>query len=166
MVVLLRGDLARVGAIELVAGDLWILVAALAWAGYSWQLARPPAHMRGERRPRWNWAEFLLVQTLFGLGWATASAAAEAVWSPQAAQWSPTVAAALLFIAVGPSVLAFRLWGQGVAAVGPAVASFFPNLTPLFAALLSAALLGEPPHLYHGLAFALIVGGIVVTNRR
>ena len=166
MLVLLRGDLARIGAIDLVAGDLWILVAALCWAGYSWQLARPPAHMRGERRPAWNWAEFLLVQTIFGLGWATLSALGEAVLSPQVPQWSPGVVAALLFIAVGPSVLAFRFWGQGVAAVGPAVAGFFPNLTPLFAALLSAALLGEPPHLYHAAAFALIVGGIVVTNRR
>jgi drug/metabolite transporter (DMT)-like permease len=32
----------------------------------------------------------------------------------------------------------------------------------LFAALLSAAVLGEAPHWYHALAFALIVAGIVV----
>ena len=40
------------------------------------------------------------------------------------------------------------------------------HLTPLFAALLSAAFLGELPHLYHALAFVLIVGGIVVPARR
>ncbi|MEP6791191.1 MAG: EamA family transporter, partial [Ramlibacter sp.] len=49
---------------------------------------------------------------------------------------------------------------------GPNVAGFFANLTPLFAALLSAAFLGELPHLYHGLAFALIVSGIVISSRR
>jgi drug/metabolite transporter (DMT)-like permease len=46
------------------------------------------------------------------------------------------------------------------------MAGFFTNLTPLFAALFSAALLGEPPRPYHGLAFLLIVGGIVVSSRR
>ncbi|MCC9595892.1 MULTISPECIES: DMT family transporter [Rubrivivax] len=166
MVVLLRGDLSSLGTIRLVAGDLWILVAALAWAGYSWQLARPAASMRGEQRPDWNWAEFLLVQVIFGVGWATLSAVGEAIWMPQPVQWSPMAVAALVFIAVGPSVLAFRLWGRGVAEVGPAIAGFFANLTPLFTALLSAALLGEPPHPYHALAFALIVGGIVASNRR
>jgi drug/metabolite transporter (DMT)-like permease len=49
---------------------------------------------------------------------------------------------------------------------GPVAGGFFINLTPLFAAMLSAALLGEVPHLYHALAFALIVGGIVVSSRR
>ena len=34
------------------------------------------------------------------------------------------------------------------------------------AALLSAAFIGELPRLYHGVAFALIVGGIVVSSRR
>jgi drug/metabolite transporter (DMT)-like permease len=45
------------------------------------------------------------------------------------------------------------------------VAGFFGNLTPLFAAVLSAAFLGELPHLYHVAAFGLIVGGIVVSAR-
>jgi drug/metabolite transporter (DMT)-like permease len=49
---------------------------------------------------------------------------------------------------------------------GPAIAGFFSNLTPLFAALMSAAFLGEMPRTYHALAFALIVGGIVVSSRR
>lgn len=166
VVVLVRGDLLQLGSIRLVAGDLWILVAALSWAGYSWQLARPPASMSGDQKPDWNWGEALMVQVLFGLAWATLSAVAEAIWMPQPVLWSPTVVAALVFIAVGPSVVAYRCWGLGVAAVGPALAGFFANLTPLFAALLSAALLGEPPHVYHAVAFALIVGGIVVSNRR
>jgi len=32
--------------------------------------------------------------------------------------------------------------------------------------MMSAAFIGELPHLYHGLAFALIVAGIVVSSRR
>jgi drug/metabolite transporter (DMT)-like permease len=48
--------------------------------------------------------------------------------------------------------------------VGPAIASFFNNLTPLFAAVLSAAVLGEAPRWYHGAAFLLIVAGILVSS--
>jgi drug/metabolite transporter (DMT)-like permease len=67
---------------------------------------------------------------------------------------------------VGPALIAYRAWGAGVGRAGPAAAGFFSNLTPLFTALLSTAFLGETPRLYHLLAFALIVGGIVVSSRR
>jgi drug/metabolite transporter (DMT)-like permease len=50
--------------------------------------------------------------------------------------------------------------------VGPTIAGFFSNLTPLFAAVLSATLLGEMPRPYHAVGFALIVGGIVVSARK
>ena len=73
---------------------------------------------------------------------------------------------ALVFVAVGPSLIAYRCWAQGVAEAGPAVAAFFNNLTPVFAALLSAALLGDAPQGYHAVAFALIVAGIWVSARR
>ncbi|MDP3834470.1 MAG: EamA family transporter, partial [Hydrogenophaga sp.] len=35
----------------------------------------------------------------------------------------------------------------------------------LFAALMSATLLREPPQLYHAAGFVLIVGGILVSSR-
>lgn len=166
LLVLVRGDLAGLASLRLVSGDLWILLAAVCWAFYSWQLARPPASLSGSERPQWDWAEFILVQTLFGIVWATAAAGGEALAGAAPVQWSWGLAAALAYLAIGPSVLAYRCWGLGVAAVGPALASFFSNLTPLFAALMSAALLGQAPQPYHALAFALIVAGIVVSNRR
>ncbi len=73
---------------------------------------------------------------------------------------------ALVFVAAGPAVLAYRAWGIGVQRAGPTVASFFGNLTPLLTALMSSALLGDLPRLYHGVAFALIVSGIVVSSAR
>ena len=76
------------------------------------------------------------------------------------------LAAPLLYVAVSPAILAYRCWGLGVQRVGPNVAAFFSNLTPLFAAVMSAAFLGELPRLYHALAFVLIVGGIVVSSSR
>lgn len=74
--------------------------------------------------------------------------------------------AALAYVAVGPAIIAFRCWGEGVRQAGPGVGAFFVNLTPLFTALLSSAILGETPHGYHAAAFLLIVAGIVVSARR
>jgi drug/metabolite transporter (DMT)-like permease len=167
LLVLLRGDVDNLAQFRFVGGDLLMLAAVLAWAFYSWLLARPPALLKGAQRPvHWGWAEFLLLQSMFGLVWCAASAGVEAVLAPQPVQWSGALAAALLYVALGPSLIAYRCWGIGVAAVGPALPAFFGNLTPLFAALLSAALLGEAPRPYHALAFVLIVAGIAVSSHR
>jgi drug/metabolite transporter (DMT)-like permease len=149
-----------------VVGDLYVLVAVVAWAFYSWMLARPPASMRAPQRPDWDWAGFLLIQTLFGLMGAGAAAGTEAALTHASVHWNGWVVAALLYVAIGPSVIAYRCWGLGVVEGGPSLAAFFNNLTPVFAALMSAAALGEAPHWFHAAAFALIVGGILVSAQR
>jgi drug/metabolite transporter (DMT)-like permease len=164
--VISRGEPGVLLHLHLLPGDLLMLLALALWAWYSWLLARPPAHMQGEARPDWGWAEMLLVQVMFGAVWAGAAAGVEAVVKPAPIHWSPWVVAALAYIVIGPSLIAYRCWGIGVSTAGPAIAAFFNNLTPIFAALMSAALLGEPPRGYHVAAFALIAAGIVVTSRR
>ncbi len=167
LVVLSRGELAQLAAVRMVPGDLLMLGAVLCWGIYTWMLARPPARLVGGAWPKWTWAEFLLLQTMFGFAWAAAAAGVEAAVSPHLnVQWSAWLVVAVLYVAIGPAVIAYRCWALGVAAAGPAVAAFFSNLTPVFAALMSAALLGDPPHIHHAIAFALIAAGIVVSSRR
>ncbi|MDN3920115.1 DMT family transporter [Roseateles violae] len=164
--VMARGRLAHLAEVHFVAGDLLMLPALLCWAFYSWLLAKPPAAMQGAQRPAWNWAETMMSQLLFGLPFAASLAVLEQGYTTQPLLWGPALAATLLFVAVGPSLIAYRCWGQGVAEAGPAPAAFFSNLTPVFAALMSAALLGEWPTWYHGLAFVLIAAGIWVSTPR
>jgi drug/metabolite transporter (DMT)-like permease len=174
-VVLGRGDIDTLLKVHLVPGDLLMLLAQASWASYSWLLARPAAHMRGSERPQvldagvsrpWNWAEFLLAQTIFGVLWTGLGAGADHLIAPRDIHWSPAVLAALAYVVVGPSLLAYACWGRAVAQAGPSVAAFFANLTPLFAALLSIAVLGEAPRWYHALAFVLILAGIKVASPR
>ena len=162
LIVLSRGEWAQLLAFRLVPGDLFMLLATIAWAFYSWLLSRTgePARIRGD------WAAFLMAQMVFGLAWSGSFAGVEWAAGRAHAEWGWPLVAALVFIAVGPAVLAYRCWGVGVERAGPAVAGFFVNLTPLFAAMLSAAFLGETPQAFHAVAFALIVGGIVVSSRR
>ena len=170
VLVVSRGSWSTLAQVQLVAGDVYILIAALSWAVYSWLLVQPPVWLRPPSRATlqsWGWAGLLLVQMLFGLLAAGAAAAGELMLTPSMTiDWhNAWVLGALLFVAVGPSIVAYRCWGLGIALGGPALAAFFANLTPLFAALLSALLLGEAPHGYHVLAFAAIVAGIAVSAR-
>ena len=165
-VVLSGGSWQQLQAVQFVPGDLWMLLASVSWSIYSWLLARPAAGLRAGERPDWDWASFLWLQALFGSVWAGLAAAGEQASGLAApVQWSPMLVLVLIYLAVGPSIVAYRCWGLAVAAVGPAMAAFFANLTPLFAALMAATLIGEWPQWHHGLAFALIVGGIVVNKR-
>lgn len=161
LLVLSRGEWRQLLALHLVPGDLFMIAATIAWSFYSWLLTLP----KEPKGIRSNWAAFLLAQVVFGVMWSSVFAAGEwAVGAPHIV-WSWPLAAALLFVAVGPAIIAFRCWGAGVQRAGPTIAGFFSNLTPLFAAMMSSAFLGEMPHLYHVAAFALIVGGIVFSSR-
>jgi drug/metabolite transporter (DMT)-like permease len=162
LLVLARGEWAHLRELRLVAGDLFMILATIAWSIYSWLLIRSsePADIRS------NWASFLAAQVAFGVLWSGAFAAGEWALGAIPVQWSWTLVAALAYVAICPAVIAFRCWGAGVQQAGPAIGAFFVNLTPLFTAVMSSAFLGEPPHAYHMAAFALIVGGIVVSARK
>ncbi len=162
LLVLSRGDWQQLAAMRLVAGDIYMILATIAWSFYSWLLTQPkdPAQVRAD------WAAFLLAQVMYGVLWSSAFAGVEWAHGGFAIHWSWPVAAALMYVAIGPAIIAFRCWGAGVQRAGPSVGAFFSNLTPLFAAVLSSAILGEAPHAYHAAAFALIVGGIVLSARR
>lgn len=163
VLVLCRGQWTLLLGLQLVVGDLYVLLASMGWAYYSWMLAHPTPESASLRS---DWAAFLLGQIVFGLGWSLLFAGAEWTLTDARLQWGWPLAGALVFISVGPAVLAYRTWGAGVALAGPAAAGFFMNLTPLFTALLSLAFLGEAPQLFHALAFVLIVSGIVLSSRR
>ncbi|MCG2584037.1 DMT family transporter [Massilia sp. TS11] len=161
LIVICHGDWHQLRGLRLVPGDVLMIVATIVWSFYSWMLVqrREPDSLRQD------WAAFLLAQVAFGVLWSSLFAVGEWSLRPQHIVWGWPTVLGLLYVAVGPAVIAFRCWGAGVERAGPSIGSFFVNLTPLFAALLSAAVLGEAPHLYHGLAFALIVGGILVSRR-
>jgi drug/metabolite transporter (DMT)-like permease len=166
LVVLCRGDWHALAHVHWVLGDVFVLIATACWAWYSWLLS----HTQEPARVRGNWAFFLMAQIAFGLAWSGAFTAAE--WSGMTGvvdahiSWGWPLVTALVYVAVGPALLAYRCWGLGVQRVGPNIAGFFANLTPVFAATLSALALGELPQMYHIAAFVMIIGGIVVSSRK
>jgi len=159
-IVLTRGELATLLSMQMVTGDLLIMLATILWAFYSWMLSRPGTST--ERQ--WPWADFLMAQVLVGLLWTGFFDGFEIALGHAYLDLNLWTGSLILFVAVGPSLIAYRCWGMGVNGAGPTVAAFFANFIPLFTAILSAAMLGEPPQLFHGVAFALIVAGIWVSS--
>jgi len=168
LVVLARGEIDRLLGLTLVPGDLLMVLASILWAWYSWLLSRPwPGEV--DSKIQNDWAAHLLAQTAMGLLWCAVFASLEALWvSTQAGptapvQWGWILGFGVLYVAIGPAILAYRCWGLAVTRAGPAITGMAANLIPLFTALLSLLVLAEAPEWYHGLSFLLIAGGLWIT---
>ena len=74
----------------------------------------------------------------------------------------PTVLtfSAIVFVTLFSTIVAFASWTRGVELIGPNRAGVFLHLIPIFTALLTGVLLGEPLMGYHVVGFALILLGV------
>jgi len=145
-----EGSLARLTALTLKPGDLFMILACLLYAGYTVGLRRRPE--------------------VSALGFFTVMAAAAFVTSIPLVliEWSvgmfepPTATGWLIVVLVTlfPSFLAQLAFIRGVALIGPSRAGVFVNLVPVFAAILAVTILEEPFEIFHGVALSLVLFGI------
>ena len=161
-VVIVRGELERLIEIEFVAGDLLMVLATILWGAYSWMLSHP----KESTERTWPWSYFLLAQVGFGFCWSLGFAVTEWQLEYTYFTWSWSTVFMIIYVIIGPSLIAYRCWGLGVSGAGATVATFFTNLIPLFTAILSTLLLQKPPELFQGVAFALILAGIYLSIQK
>lgn len=161
-VVIVRGELERLIEIEFVAGDLLMVLATILWGAYSWMLSHP----KESTERTWPWSYFLLAQVGFGFCWSLGFAVTEWQLEYSYFTWSWSTVFMIIYVIIGPSLIAYRCWGLGVSSAGATVATFFTNLIPLFTAILSTLLLQKPPELFQGVAFALILAGIYLSIQK
>ena len=161
-VVIVRGELERLIEIKFVAGDLLMVLATILWGAYSWMLSHP----KESTERTWPWSYFLLAQVGFGFCWSLGFAVTEWQLEYSYFTWSWSTVFMIIYVIIGPSLIAYRCWGLGVSGAGATVATFFTNLIPLFTAILSTLLLQKPPELFQGVAFALILAGIYLSIQK
>jgi len=137
-------------------GDFLILGGALLWAIYTVMLKwRPPL------RPLSFLFATVATATVFSLPfylWEISSGSATTL--------SARTVAAIGYLALFPSIVAYICWNRAVAELGPNVAGFFNPVIPVFGTLFAVALLGEPLRPFHLAGFALVLGGVILTSRR
>lgn len=151
-VVVLRGDLSSILGFEVGRGDLLVLCGVTAWAAYTVGL---------RRRPVVAGTSFLAAT--FAVGIATMAPLAWWEWSRGLTiRWSPASTAAIGYVALLPSLVAYLLFNRATEVLGPARAGHAIALMPLFGSVLAAMLLDEPLLGYHWIGMSLIVGGLIV----
>jgi drug/metabolite transporter (DMT)-like permease len=142
-------------ALRLNRGDLWVLAAGLDWALYSVCVRWRPQGLAP--------ATFLAAIVLMGLP----PLAGLYVWELSSGQGFALDAvnlAAIGYVALFPSVLAYLFWNRAIAEMGPNRTGQYLHLMPAFGALLAVLLLGEQLHGFHLLGAALIGGGILLAT--
>jgi drug/metabolite transporter (DMT)-like permease len=150
-----RGNVTTLGVLTFSSGDLWTIGASLSWAIYSVMLRKRPADM--------DPLAFLTIIIIFGLLYALPFYVWE-VWYKGGFGLTPENLAAMVYVALFPSVLAFIFWNSSVAKVGANRAGIFIHLMPVFSVILAVLFLGEQLHLFHLMGIALIFLGIVLTT--
>lgn len=155
LVVASKGELEALAALRFNGGDLLMLLGCASYAGYTVAL---------RRRPDVPAMSFFFLMAAGALLASLPLVALEALLGRL--QW-PTLQgwAVVLFVGLGPSLIAQRAFMRGVELIGPGRAGLFVNLVPVFGAFLSVVLLGERFAFYHALALALVLAGILLAER-
>ncbi len=156
LIILARGELARLTQVEFHLGDFWILSAMAIWGVYSVLLKRRPAQLGG--------VLMLFAVSVMGLALMLPLFVWRAMQAPLPVPDAAAVGA-VLYIALAASIGSFICWNKGVAVVGANTASVSMHLLPAFGTILAILLLGETFQLFHAAGIATILIGVVVATR-
>ncbi len=156
LVIICRGDFGVLAHFAFNIGDIMILVALVFYALYT-ALVRV--------RPAMHPLSFLA---------ATTGASAVLMVAPVGFELAighvPVLAAgtfaALAYVAIFPSILAYFCLNRGIELIGANRAAPFIHLMPVFGSVLAILFLGERPQLFHAAGYALVLVGVVMAARR
>ena len=151
-----KADLTVLTAFEFNIGDIMVVAGTVAYAVYQVMLHRLP---RG----------FSLLTLLFIIA-ATGSVMLVPfyIWETiyvRPVVFTPTNALVILFMALIISIVSIFLWNAGNRAVGPNRSAIFVNLFPIYGAALAIPFLGETLEIFHVIAAALVISGILMVIR-
>lgn len=158
LTIITHGIPARIMALDVNVGDLWVLAAIVSWTTYTFLLKRWPVTLRP--------LTFMLVNVAIGLPPMLIGAAIELALGATMQPEPVSAVAGMLYLGLLPSIGAYLCWSYGVPRVGPSRASLFQYLIPVFAAVIAVTAFGESVQLFHLAGAGLIIGGIVLANRR
>lgn len=156
LVIILRGDLAALAAIQVNSGDISFAAALFVFGLYS---ALMP------KRPKINPLSLICFTTGAGavmliplVGWEMSGG--------DLLKFDTLTVSTLIFVVIFPSTLAYIFFNRGIELIGPNRAAPFFHLVPVFGSAMAILLLGEKPELFHLVGYALVLAGIFTASRR
>lgn len=155
LVILCRGDTGALTGLTVNRGDLWMGLGVFFWSVYSVLLRKCPGQL--PQLPLLTSTAFVGVSLML-------PAYLYTLFLGQSAVFYARSLAAIAYIVLFASVLAFFFWNYGVSRIGPVRAGIYLHLMPFFGALLSVWVLGEKLAGYHAAGALLIGWGIWLGN--
>ncbi len=156
VLIIARGDFARLQSLTFNRGDLLVFTAIACYAGYSVMLRkRPKAH------------PLAFIATTFWLGsiflvplyiWETITVAS--------LKLNLSTLLVLGYVMIFPSIVSYLCFNRGVELVGANRAGLFIHLMPVFGGLMAVVFLGEVFGWYHAVGIILIGLGIYLATRK
>ncbi len=143
------------GELQMDPGALFVLASMVTWAFYNLGVQR----LSRELPPLWITAGAMLAGFPFLLG------AIGVERPPHLAETVRDHLPVLLYLAIGPSAVAYACWNAAVRDLGASHAMMFNNLLPIFGMLLGGLVLHERVTAVQILASGLIIAGIVIAYR-
>jgi drug/metabolite transporter (DMT)-like permease len=157
--VVIKGQWGNLLAVRFVAGDLWILACAFAWAGYALLMKKWPTDFSPLAR---------LVLTALGgcivLLPFTIIEAASGMPLTQT-QWNWKSFALIALAGLVPGAFAYWAYSTAQKSLGAARTAMALYMGPLYGALLGWAVLGESVYGYHAVGAALILPGLYLASQ-
>jgi drug/metabolite transporter (DMT)-like permease len=156
MVILTQGDLTALSAIRFNKGDLIFLVAMITFGLYSvLTLKRPAIHSLSLVGFTFGCGALVLIPLLI---W-------ELTARPVMVLDTQNVLT-LIYVAIFPSAVAYLCFNRGVQLIGANRAAPFFHVVPVFGAAMAMLFLGERPHAFHIIGFALVLTGVYIASRK
>lgn len=156
LVIILRGDLAALAAIQVNSGDISFAGALFVFGLYS---ALMP------KRPKINPLSLIAFTTGCGALMLIPLVAWEAS-TGNTLTFDTLTVATIVFVVLFPSTLAYIFFNRAIELIGPNRAAPFFHLVPVFGSIMAIVLLGEKPELFHLVGYVLVLAGIFTASRR
>jgi drug/metabolite transporter (DMT)-like permease len=155
-IVVSRGNLAALGSLDFQLGDLFMLLAIVAWALYMVLFKRA-----GLKISPWT---LLLVLCGGGTIWLIPAYALE-IASGATTLFSLLTIASLIYVALFSTIIAWACWNSGTLRIGPNRAASFMSLHPVFGSALATIVLGEVLQGFHVAGTIPVLIGVYLVSR-
>lgn len=150
LVVISKGEWARIIQFELNHGDLFMLAAVASWGAYSVAGRKAMEYTSALMSTLWSGIFGVFILFPFNLPTFRIADADASFWI------------AVLYVSIGATVVAMLFWNLGVQKVGGTKSGMFLNFNPIFTAIFAYFLLGETMSMTQLLGSGLVIGGVLL----
>nr|WP_054548668.1 DMT family transporter [Lysinibacillus sphaericus] len=155
--IIMGGSFTRIVDFTFNKGDLIVIAAVLCWSIYSLLIKQYATRLPGQST--------FLVTIGLGAMMLFPFSLYETLSSATAIHWEWSTFAAILYVGIFASIIAFLCWNSGVIQLGANKASIYLNFIPVFASIFAVLFLDEKLHSFQLIGGLAVVAGVILSGK-